>query len=116
MQLTKELFVATLNALQAQHAKDMLYSAHINLMFDGDTGLYDNHTLKDALLKLLQAAFPPVDDHCAISHYCWELNFGKIGQEVELTAEDLWDELVKLHEADLVQPLLMKNNPKHGQE
>lgn len=137
--------MATLEALQQQHAKDMLYSANMNLAFDGEVGLYDNHILKDALLKLLQVFFPPVDDHCAISHYCWELNFGKIGSEVELTAEDLWDELVKLREnkyndafeayhlsdrdiltagfnhkmhtkEELDEYLGRNDNPKHGQE
>lgn len=49
-----------------------------------------------SILKHIQKSFPIIDGHCEVSHYCFELNFGKpsLDGPCELPQE-LYERLIK---------------------
>ena len=52
---------------------------------------YQDNRLVQALMKLLHVHFPKdKDGFCEIQHYCFFIEFGKIGNEL-MTAEELYD-------------------------
>lgn len=92
-QITKEIFISTIDSLQAQVSRDINASNAISQVFDTDA-VYDNSLLVKAVIKLLQIHFPKDDKgFCEIEHYCFDMNFGKIQGEELVTSEDLWDRL-----------------------
>lgn len=95
--LSKEVFINSINALQQQTAIDKQHAHVLSEMHQCDAGLYNNNLLKTTIINLLQAEFPPIDGYCDIEHYCWDLNFGKAGEQEVITPEDLYEQLVKLH-------------------
>jgi len=90
--ISKETFVEVIGAIEKQHAKDMLNSIAIDTVFGGESYLYDNSLLSKSVIKLLQLHFPREDGFCEIEHFCYFLNFGKLGDEIT-TADQLWDKL-----------------------
>jgi hypothetical protein len=47
------------------------------------------------IMKLLQVFFPrDKDGFCEIEHYCYYLEFGRIGDEELITPENLYDRLM----------------------
>lgn len=95
-QITKEIFISTIDSLQAQVSRDINASNAISQVFDTDA-VYDNSLLVKAVIKLLQIHFPKDDKgFCEIEHYCFDMNFGKIQGEELVTAEDLWDRLTEI--------------------
>lgn len=88
--ITKEVFISTIDSLQAQVSRDIAASNAISQVFDTDA-VYDNSLLVKAVIKLLQIHFPKDENgFCEIEHYCFDMNFGKIQGEELVTAEDLW--------------------------
>lgn len=94
--ITQEQFVSIIEALRLQTIKDVEYASAMEgvLKVDG-ISCYDNSMLFKSIISLLQIHFPKTNNHCPIEHYCFELNFGKIGEQELITVEDLWHELVK---------------------
>lgn len=75
---TKELFIETMNALQAQYSHDAECSKAAGIIFpDTHMGLYDNHRLTNQLIKLLQISFNDEHRDSWIEYYMRELDFGK---------------------------------------
>jgi len=93
--LSKELFISTIEALQAQKSKDIDASNAINKVFHTDAA-YDNDLLIKAVVTLLQVHFPKDNNgFCEIEHFMFDMNFGKLGDQELVTAEDLWDRLTR---------------------
>ena len=93
--ITEEQFVSIIESLRLQTRKDVEYASAMEdvLKVEG-VSCYDNSMLFKSIISLLQVYFPKTNNHCPIEHYCFELNFGKIGEQELITAEDLWYELV----------------------
>lgn len=97
--LSKELFISTIESIRLQYVQDVEYSNAVSTVFnisDGVVPPYNNSLLIKSLVSLLQFHFPRVDGHCAIEHYMFDLNFGRISHEKEvITIEDLWYQITK---------------------
>lgn len=110
-QLTKEIFISTIDSLQAQVSRDIDASNAISQVFDTDA-VYDNSLLVKAVIKLLQVHFPKDDKgFCEIEHYCFDMNFGKIQGEELVTAEDLWDRLNSVDILKVIKKEIFNNQP-----
>lgn len=94
--ITEEQFVSIIESLRLQTRKDVEYASAMEdvLKIEG-ISCYDNSMLFKSIISLLQVHFPKTNNHCPIEHYCFELNFGKIGEEELITIEDLWHGLIK---------------------
>lgn len=94
--LTQEHFVSTIDAIRMQLHKDYAYADAVSSLFNTDSiGPYDNSLLVKQLISLLQMYFPrDKEGFCDIEHYCFELNFGKCGEQELITAEDLYRRLI----------------------
>ncbi len=94
--LTQEHFVSTIDAIRMQLHKDYAYADAVSTLFNTDSiGPYDNSLLVKQLISLLQMYFPrDKEGFCYIEHYCFELNFGKCGDQELVTAEDLYYRLI----------------------
>lgn len=93
--LTKTHFVSTIEAIRQQLCKDIAYADAVSSIYNTDSiGPYDNSLLVKQLISHLQLFFPKDEKgFCEIEHYCFDMNFGKIGDQELITAEDLWDRL-----------------------
>lgn len=93
-QITKEHFVGVINSLHQQYLKDKVGSDAFGQIFNAEAGLYDNSLLINSIFSFLHEVFPKDEDgFCNISHYCYECNFGKIGDNYE-SPEELYDRLI----------------------
>lgn len=92
--ITKEHFVGVINSLQAQFQKDKASAEAFGQIFNtNDAGFYDNSSLINAIFSFLHEVFPKDDDgHSELLHYCYECNFGKVGEHYE-SPEELYDRL-----------------------
>lgn len=81
--ITKELFCETIENIRQQIINDKNnYRTH-------------NYVLIKSIMDLLRVHFPKDNDgFCHIQHYCFWMNFGKLGDEQLITPEDLYDELI----------------------
>lgn len=97
--ITKEQFTEAISALETQFRQDRKNVDLIGQIFGTEemTGSYDNSLLSKTIIGLLRNYFP-VDEngHCDIEHYCYVMNFGKIGDEYE-SPEELF---TRLHDAN----------------
>ena len=103
--ISKELFIETINAIQAQSEKDQKNSGKLSEVFSSFVEPYDNGLLTSQLVKLLDNNFniKPSKHGTDIEYFMWELEFGKkytegcytvYNKNVSLaTAEDLWNHL-----------------------
>lgn len=93
MKISKDLFIKSIEAIRLQLAEDKVNSSIIAEVFDAkDFCLYDNEKLVNAIIDLLSVDFDKED----LTHYCFELNFGKPSLDSEWeTAEMLYDRLTK---------------------
>ena len=92
----KALFIESIEAIRFQMAYDTAKSEAMSevLNISESTPLYDNSLLIKAVINLLRESFPvDANGFCEISHYCFDMNFGKINEEEFITPEDLWDRL-----------------------
>lgn len=81
--ISKEIFCEVIENLRQQIIKDK------------NNCIVHNHFLIKSIMELLRVHFPKdKDDFCHITHYCFHLNFGKLGEEQLITIEDLYDELI----------------------
>lgn len=94
--ITEDVFVSAIEAIHLQTRKDIEHASALEDVFKiQDVSCYDNALLFKTIIELLQVHFPRVDGFCAIEHYCFELNFGKVGEDELITVGDLWHELTK---------------------
>jgi len=92
--MDKNLFVSTINSIREQMEYDLAYSAVVAEAFKAENAsVYDNSLLIKSIIRLLQIHFPPKNNHCEISFYCFECNFGKFGDTDYLSPEQLYDQL-----------------------
>ncbi|QRE03492.1 hypothetical protein [Flavobacterium psychrophilum] len=99
--LSLEKFVATIEAIQGQIFLDKHNAELINEVFNGSFSGYDNTAIIKSNISLLQEWFPKDGNgHCEIEHYCFELNFGRISEDIIITPENLYDRLM----LDVVKP------------
>lgn len=94
--IEKNTFVEAIEAMERQYIKDKEHSESIGKIFSTeDCNLYDNENLYKKIIELLRIWFPVDEDgHCAISSYCFEMNFGKPSLDSEYeTPEMLYDRL-----------------------
>lgn len=93
----KALFIDSIEAVRLQVSYDMAKAeamAGVLNVDDSPVPLYDNSLLIKAIISLLRESFPvDADSFCEIDHYCFDMNFGKIGEEEVVTPEGLWDKL-----------------------
>jgi hypothetical protein len=105
--ISKEDFVGIINSMQEQYAYDLAYSYSLSeLVKTDDVRAYDNSLLCKSLIKLLQTYFPLSHEcnFCEIEHYCYVINFGKLGEEYE-SPGDLYDRLCKIKNEVVVDDL-----------
>lgn len=89
--IPKENFVFALEAIQQQLANDKKSSELMAEAFGTDEFvLYDNSLLIKQIISLLTLWF----DREELEHYIFDLNFGRIGEEVE-TIEEFYHRLKK---------------------
>ncbi|MEM9685355.1 MAG: hypothetical protein AAF934_00350 [Bacteroidota bacterium] len=109
MELTRELFIETLEQMEIQHDHDMVFSEFIAVICGDDiaTKRYKNDYLRAPLIKLLQLAtndFPGRygQSDGLILYFIYQLDFGRgyaaekvskdMGREIDLSdAGKLWD-------------------------
>lgn len=92
--ITKEHFVGVINSLHEQYVKDKQRSEAMSEIFNCESGFYDNSALVNAIFSFLHEVFPKDDDgHSELLHYCYECNFGKVGDNYE-SPEELFDKLL----------------------
>ena len=108
--LTQEHFVSTIEAIRMQLHKDYAYADAVSTLFNTDSiGPYDNSILIKQLISLLQMYFPrDKEGFCDIEHYCFELNFGKCGDQELITAEDLY--CILISKEDIAESKDLKPN------
>jgi len=87
--ISKELFCSSIEALRKQSGHDLKASELIREAFGAEIGLlYNNEILIIAVIDFLSTEF----DREELVHYCYCLNFGRLGEEVE-TEEQLYERL-----------------------
>lgn len=104
--ILKEVFISSIEAIRLQQHKDSLSADLIGKVFNTDSvNPYDTSLVTLAIIQLLQVFFPKDENgFCEISHYCFDMNFGKIDGMELITPEDLWDRLV--YDSDPVSRVL----------
>ena len=101
VQMTKELFIETMQAIIAQMRHDRKCAKAFGVILPNDfVTCYDNSRVIEQLIKLLQMAMNDHPPHSFIEYYLYDLQYGKeftIGcvhandKPVKLqTSEDLW--------------------------
>lgn len=109
--ISKEKFLLVIESMQVQYAYDKNYALGLSeLINTDDVSMYNNTVLCKSLINLLREWFPKnKEGFCEIEHYCYVLDFGKIGNDYEIP-EVLYNRLLSqktnLVEDDLKQ---MKN-------
>lgn len=100
--MTKEQFVAAIDALEKQYRHDEKCSDAIRICFaDAVLCTYNNDYVTNALVAVLQDAMNDAHKHSWIEYYLYELNFGKDWKKGKVTfdgvdfplsnAGELWD-------------------------
>lgn len=88
--IPQELFVETINAMMVQVKTDIKNADLIQEAFNSEMAiLYDNSILLNALINLLSVYF----DKSELQHYCFQIDFGKLGNEYE-SPEMFYDRLI----------------------
>jgi len=97
--ITKKMFVHTILTLRLQFQYDIEQAQALSValkVVEENIPTYNNNPLIKAIISLLQLHFPKDSNgFCRIEHYCFELNFGKVGDQELITTDDLWFELNK---------------------
>lgn len=100
--ITKELFIESINQIELQHRHDQKCSEAFKMILPNDyLSCYDNHWLQNQLVSVLQIAMNDNHEHSWIEHYMWELDFGRKNKELQViinesnfkleTPEHLWN-------------------------
>ena len=92
--IEKQIFVEAIQSIEQQHAKDKINSKLVQEAFDASEDfLYNTEILQKQIINLLRIWFPKDEDgFCAISHFCYFENFGKLNDE---SIEKFYDRLTK---------------------
>lgn len=111
----KALFIDSIEAIRLQMAYDTAKAEAMSDVLNIDEvtiPLYDNSMLIKAIINLLRESFP-VDStgFCEIDHYCFDMNFGKIGEEEVIAPENLWNRLTRSEEDIVSTHSLIDDNP-----
>jgi len=89
--ISKSDFIEAINSIQIQLYEDKKNAEIVAEMFQAsEFNLYDNNRLICTIIKLLSFWFPKED----LEHYCFQLNFGKNGEEYE-SPEEFYDALLR---------------------
>ena len=92
--MTQELFISCIESIRLQMAYDANYAYLLGGLTNSDITPYDNSKLLKSVLNLLHLHFPKDEDGFSfIEHYCFDTNFGKLGEEELVTVENLWERL-----------------------
>lgn len=97
MLITKEDFIGFIDALKEQYDYDKSYSVLLEQALGAsNVPNYNNSTVTNLLFSLMQKQFPPDSKgNCEIERYCYELEFGVVDGVRVITAEMLWEALIK---------------------
>lgn len=79
--ISKDQFIEVIENLHQQYLEDKKHVDDLTSLY-GTYGfsMYDNSRLINSVLLMLQVWFPRDEEgFCDIEHYCWECEFGKIG-------------------------------------
>ena len=92
--ISKEQFTLIIENLRQQYLQDKEYvEGFVSFMGGVDIPMYNNGLLVNSIIDMLRVWFPLEDDgFCAISHYCYDCEFGKVGDICDV--DGLWDYLV----------------------
>lgn len=92
--IEKQIFVEAIQSIEQQHAKDKINSKLVQEAFNASEDfLYDTAILQKQIINLLRIWFPKDEEgFCAISHFCYFENFGKLNNE---SIEEFYDRLTK---------------------
>ena len=95
MKITKEIFFATIHAIERQNVIDFVFQTTLSEAFDNKSiAMYDNSILVRQLLDLLRLEFPrDKDGICDIEEFVCYTNFGRAGEEEVVSVEYLWERL-----------------------
>jgi hypothetical protein len=106
--ISKEAFISAIESIREQTYTDFINGEKIQSVFRGtDFFMYDNSLLEITIIKLLQVHFPKKDDFCEIEHYCYAMNFGKVGENALITVEDLWN-ILQCQRKELADSIITK--------
>lgn len=113
--ITEDVFVSAIEAIRLQTRKDIEHASALEDVFKVQgMSCYDNALLFKTIISVLQVHFPRVEGFCAIEHYCFELNFGKLGEEEVISIEDLWHQLTKKEPITSTHSLIDDNSQDDG--
>ena len=97
--ITEEIFINTIETLRLQFQYDIQQAQALSValkVVDDNIPTYNNYPLVKSIISLLQIHFPKDSNgFCMIEHFCFELNFGKVGDQELITINHLWFELNK---------------------
>lgn len=94
--ISRDQFIATMEALRFQMAEDMKNSDLLCQIFvSKEPVLYNNSLLVKAIMGLVRNSFPPDEEgHCEIEHWAYQLDFGRYSDDKE-DAGMLYDRLCR---------------------
>jgi hypothetical protein len=96
--ITEEIFTNAIETLRLQFQYDIQQAQALSIalkVVEDNIPTYDNSRLVKSIISLLQIHFPKQDGFCMIEHYCFNMNFGKVGDKELITIENLWFEVNK---------------------
>jgi hypothetical protein len=68
--------------------------------------MYDNSLLEITIITT-SSSLSKKDDFCEIEHYCYAMNFGKVGRDALITVEDLWN-ILQCQRKELADSIITK--------
>lgn len=88
--ISKKDFVLAIESIRSQIIKDRLNAEALGDMFPGsELAMYNNSLLIKQIISLLSIWFPREE----LEHYCFEKNFGKVGDQYE-SADEFYSKLI----------------------
>lgn len=95
--ITEEIFINTIETLRLQFQYDIQQAQALSIalkVVDDNIPTYNNSPLVRSIISLLQIHFPKDSNgFCMIEHFCFNMNFGKVGDQELITIENLWFEV-----------------------
>jgi hypothetical protein len=79
--ISRDLFIQVIENLRKQYYQDKEYvDGLVSLFGEHPFSAYDNWKLYESVFLMLRTWFPVDEDgFCAVEHYCWFCEFGKVG-------------------------------------
>lgn len=93
--ILKKDFIEIIDCMRDQYNFDLAYTYGMSELLDAENvSPYDNSKLIKSLINVLRLYFSvDLNGFCEIEHYCYVINFGKLGDEYE-SPEELYDRLL----------------------